>query len=136
MTVTENQIIQMQEETNRIIESIESQKMDSNTANLFIYVLLITVAISMIFEYFVREYRKKKKEKKQNGESTNEIVTKLFITYSIHIITLVILWLICLYLMKFTILYVCCLIAISIYIVGISPLFTFYFKSKKNEKDK
>lgn len=133
MATNENELIQMQEETNRIIESIESQKLEGSAINSFIYAIFIVVGISMIFEFFVRGYREEIRKKKEEGESAKEIRIKLLITYGIHILAVVIMWLICAFALKLTGIYIWFLGAITVYIVEISPLFTIHFRKKKKE---
>lgn len=131
---TEADIIRMQEETNRIIESIESQKLSEEANNAFIYAIFIVVAVSMIFENFVRKYKDDIKNKKENEESAKDIRIKLMITYLIHMLLIAILWVICTYVLKITGIYIWFLIIITVYVVEISPLFTIKLKKKKKEE--
>lgn len=131
---SEKQLIQMQEETNRIIESIESQKLDPKTTNSFIYAMLAIVAISMIFEFFVRGYKDEIRNKKEQKESTKKIRIKLWITYGIHVLFTIIACLICRYALNITGIYVWFLAIVTIYIVEIAPLFTIHFRKKKKEE--
>lgn len=130
---TESELIQMQEETNKIIESIEAQKLDEGAINAFIYAIFIVVAISMILEIFVRSYKEQIRNKKDANEPVKNIRIKLLIIYGIHIAALIILWLVCTYALKFTGIYTWFLIAITVYIVEIAPLFTIRFKKKKDK---
>ena len=134
MTASQNELIQMQEETNRIVESIESQRLDAQSTASFIYALFAVVAISMIFENFVRGYREEKRNKKQAGESVKDIRVKLLATYGIHIVVIIILWAVCKFLLNLTIPYIGFLIAITVYIVEIGPLFAIHLKFKKDKE--
>lgn len=134
MTANQNELIQMQEETNRIIESIESQRLDTNATGTFIYCLFIIVAVSMIFEYFVRAFKEDIRNKKQEGKSPNDIRVKLLITYGIHIASIIILWIVSLNLLNFTSIYTWFLVIITVYIVEIAPLFTIHLKKKEENK--
>lgn len=135
METTQSQLIQMQEEANRIVESIESQKLDANSATAFIYTLFIIVGISMIFENFVRSYREQKREKKNKEEPIKELRIKLLITYVIHLAFIIVLWLVCQNLIKLTSPYIWFLTAVTLYMVEIGPLFTIHFKKRtKAEK--
>ncbi len=66
--MSEQQAIQMQEEANRIVESIESQRLDKPHSISFVYALFVVVGISMVFENFVRGYKEQKRKKKEAGE--------------------------------------------------------------------
>lgn len=131
---SENELLQMQEEANEIIEEIESQKLEESAVNTFVYLIFIVVAVSMLFEFFVRGYREELKRIKENGEPTKEIRIKLLIIYCIHIVAIVILWLINNYLLNITGIYAWFLIAITLYIVEIAPLFTIRIKKRKKEE--
>ena len=133
--MAENQLMQIQEETNRIVQSIESQKIDGQTANSFVYALLAIVAISMIFELFVRNYKREIYEKKDIKEPTKQIRIKLWITYGIHLTILTIFCMICRYLFNITNIYVWFLVVVSIYIVEIAPLFTIHFRKKRDKEE-
>lgn len=126
MNYSEEQLIEMQEETNRIVESIESQKLKGNEASSFVYALFVIVAISMIFEYFVKKYREEKRNKKKAGESLREVRGKLLITYGIHLFTLLITWIVCYNVLGIPNVYTGFLVAIAVYIVEIAPLFTLH----------
>lgn len=134
--MSEIQAIQMQQETNKIISDIESQKLDSSGTAVFIYALFAIVAISMVFENFVRNYRKLKHDKKKEGEPVTEYRKKLLITYGIHIVVIILFYIICRFLLKLTTPYIGFLIAITVYIVEISPLFAVYIRFKKEEDKK
>lgn len=129
--VSENELVQMQEETNRILESIEEQRLDEEGTSAFVYTFFITVAIAMVFEVFVRSYRKELCDKKEAEGDTKDIRKKLLITYVIHLLTIGITLLICTYVLKFTQMYTWFLILITVYIVEIAPLFSIRFKKKK-----
>ena len=131
---SEAQAIQMQEETNRIIQEIESQKLSNDVANTFIYALFVIVAISMIFEEVVKSFKQKIHEKKKQGEKDTTSKKRLWITYLIHIPVLVLIWVICKYALGFTDPYVGFLIFVSIFMVEIAPLFTIYINFKKEVK--
>ena len=136
MNYSEEKLIEMQEETNKLVESIESQKLDENAVQSFIYTLFIIVAISMIFEYFVKKYREEKRKKKKAGEPLKETRGKLLIIYGVHILTLLLTWIICEDVLKFTNIYTVVLIAIPVYIVEIAPLFVWHLNlNKKEEKN-
>ena len=132
--MSEIQTIQMQQETNKIISDIESQKLDSSGTAAFIYALFAIVAISMAFENFVRNYRKQKHDKKKAGEPIGEYRKKLLIAYGIHIVVVLLFWVICKFALKLTTPYIGFLIALTVYIVEISPLFAIYIKFKKEEE--
>lgn len=131
---SENQLLQMQEEANEIIGEIESQKLEESAVNTFVYLIFIVVAVSMVFEFFVRGYKNEIKRRKENEESTKEVRIKLLITYCIHIVAIAILWLINNYLLNITGIYGWFLIAITIYIVEIAPLFAIDIKKKNKEE--
>ncbi len=130
----ENEIIYMQEEVNKLIENIESQRLDQNTINSFIYSMFVIIAISMIFENFVRSYREKIRIAKKEKLPIKEAYIKLLITYAVHIAITVILSIICYYALNITKIYIWFLVLVTICIVEISPLFTINFL-KKNKKE-
>ncbi len=132
--MSESQAIQMQEEANKIMSEIESQKLDSNGVASFIYSFFIIIAISMIFEGFVRSYKESKWKKKKNEEPTEEFTKKLWIVYGIHLIALILMYVICTYLVGITTPYVIFLLCVSIYIVEIAPKFTLHFNFDKKEE--
>lgn len=134
--MSEQQAIMMQEETNRIVQDIESQKLDNDGTMAFIYALFVIVAISMVFESFVRSYRRQKHDKKKAGEPVKECRKKLLITYLIHIVVVLLFGVICNFLLKLTPPFTGFLIAVSIYIVEIAPLFAIYINFKKEENNK
>ena len=132
--MSESQTIQMQEEANKLMSEIESQKLDSNGVASFIYCLFIIVAISMIFESFVRNYKESKRQKRKSEEPTEEFTKKLWITYGIHLVVLILTYLICTYLVGLTTPYTIFLLSISIYIVEIAPKFTLHLDFVKKEE--
>ena len=133
--MSEEQAAQMQEEANKIIESIESQKLDQSHSISFVYSLFIIVGISMIFENFVRSYKEEKRKKKELGEPLGDIRKKLLIVYGIHILVISLMWLICGLLLKITSPYIWFLTIVTVYIVEIGPMFTLHLKMKKEEKN-
>ncbi len=135
MTASENELLQMQEETNRIVSEIQSQKLDEAGATRFIYALFILCGISMIFESFVRSYRAKKKEKKRAGEKTGDLTKKLLIVYGVHLLFVVLFCLICAYILGITGPYLWTLCLITVFMVEISPLFALNLKLNKKEKE-
>lgn len=136
MATSENELLKLQEETNQIMQSIQEQKLDESGINAFIYAIFIVVAISMIFEFFVRGYREEVRRRKQEEIPAKEIRIKLLIVYIIHLFVIGALWLICNYALKFTGIYIWFLIAITVYIVEISPLFTIHFRKRKKEENR
>lgn len=124
--MSEQQAIQMQEEASKMIESIESQKLDQAHTISFVYALFVIVGISMVFENFVRSYREEKRKKKEAGEQVGEVRKKLLITYGIHILLIALMWLICSLLLNITSPYIWFLTAVTVYIVEIGPLFTIH----------
>ena len=136
MNYSEAQLLEMQEETNKIVESLESQKLEGSVAASFIYALFVIVAISMIFEYFVKKYRKEKRDKKKAGEPLREIRGKLLITYGVHIFVLLITWIICSDVLQITDVYSGFLIVVAVYIVEIAPLFTIHLNLNEKEENK
>ena len=136
MNVNPEQMLEMKEEANKIKDTLETQKLDHDGINTFAYALFIIVAISMVFEFFVKSYREEKRNRKLAGKPNNDIKGKLLITYGVHVIVTVIIWLICENLLKLTGVYTGFLIAITIYIVEIAPLFTIHLNLKKKEENK
>ena len=133
--MSETQAIQMQEETNRIVQEIESQKLDNDAAASFIYALFAVVAISMVIESFVKNYKDKIYEKKRAGQKYSAERKKLWITYLIHIPVLLLIWCICSFLLNISSPYVGFLIIVSIFMVEIAPLFTIHLNFKKEIKE-
>lgn len=125
-----NEEIQMQEQTNKILNDIKSQTMDSNGNIKFVYALFIVVGISMIFEYFVKEYRYEIRENKDCKKTKK----KLWITYGIHAIFMIILTLVLKFIVKLTDVYVIFLVIATFYVVEFAPLFSFTFRKKKKEE--
>ncbi len=133
--MSQEQAIQLQEEANKIVQEIESQKLDDNGVQVFIWALFAIVAISMIFESFVKGYKEIIYDKKKAKESRKEPRKKLLITYGIHILFLVISWVICTFALKLTTPYVFFLLLVSFFMVEIAPLFTIHIRLKKEVKD-
>ena len=113
----ENEIIYMQEEGNKLIENIESQRLDQNTINSFIQSMFVIIAISMIFENFVRSYREKIRIAKKEKLAIKEAYIKLLITQAVHIAITVILSRICYCGLNITKIYISFLVLVTICIV-------------------
>ena len=133
--MTEAQAIQMQEETNRIVNEIESQKLDNQEISTFIYAFFIVVAISMVFEGFVKSYRESIHDKKKENKTVSTERKKLLIIYFAHILLTIIMWAICKFAIGLPTPYLGFLIGVTVYMVEIAPLFTVYIKLKKEVKD-
>ena len=119
---------QMQEEANEMLTSIESQVLDEEGNTAFIYALFILIGISMIFEYFVRNYREEIRTRKDNNKEYKNIRKKLWIVYGIHIIFAIIFAFVVKFIVHLTDIYVYFLLLGTVYVVEIAPLFTFHFK--------
>ena len=55
---------------------------------------------------------------------------KLFITYIVHVVAIILFWIISRYLLKLTSPYIWLLIIITVYIVEVAPIFTIHLKKK------
>ena len=132
---TNNEEEQMQAQANEILSSIEAQTMDNEANARFVYALFIVVGISMVFEYFVRGYKAEIREKKEKGESCVTTRKKLWITYGIHAIFMLILAIVLKFIVALTDVYVIFLVIATFYVVEFAPLFSFSFwKKKKGDK--
>lgn len=126
---------QYKQEANRIISKLEEQKNDTQMTNNFIISLLVTIIISMIFENIVKIFKYDIKEKNKNEDDSSEVRKKLWITYGIHFLVLLIMYLIYKYALKMTGLYIAVLIIISICNVEIGPLLQIRIGRNKKEKE-
>ena len=126
---------QYRQEANKILSVIEEQKKDTNMTNNLILSLFITVVISMVFENFVKIFKYDIKEKNENEEETKDIRKKLWITYGIHFLVLVIMLVIFKYIVKFNDMYVYLLLIISICNVEIGPFLQIRMGRKNKDKE-
>lgn len=126
--------LEMQSQTNAILNSIESQVLDKEGNTRFVYALFAVVGISMIFEYLVRNYKTEIRKRKEEKEDYKEVRKKLWIVYGIHVAFMVILALIVKYALALTDIYVFFLIIVTFYVVEFAPLFSFSFWRKKRGK--
>ena len=125
----------MPENTNDMINSMEGQLLGQEANNRFIYALFVVVGISMIFEYFVRNYKAEIRKRKEEETDYKEIRKKLWIVYGIHVFFMLILSIVVKYALALTNIYVFFLIFVTFYIVEFAPLFSFSFwRKKKGEK--
>lgn len=86
-TINENALVEVekkQEEINRTVASVDQ--------NLFIYVLIVTVIILMIFEGILNYFKGKKE--KENKENSKKYKNKIRITLIVYIIYLIMYFLI------------------------------------------
>ena len=125
---------QLKQETNEIISILEEQKNNPQAMNSLIMGLFIVVIISMIFEGIVKNFKYAIKEKNKNDEDTAELKKKLWITYGIHIVSILILFVVCKYAVKMLDLYNMFFILISVCMVEIGPFLQIRMK-KKNRRD-
>lgn len=126
---------QLQQETNEIINMLEEQKSNPQAINSLIVGLFVVVIISMIFENIVRGFKYAIKEKNQNDENTTELRKKLWITYGVHIVIILILFLICKYIVKMLDLYNMFFILVSVCMVEVGPFLQIRMKKKKRRDD-
>lgn len=126
--------LQMQVQTNEILNSIESQALDKEANNRLVYTLFVVVGISMVFEYLVKNYKTEIRKRKEDDKEYKDIRKKLWIVYGIHIAFMLILALISKYALAFTDIYVFFLIIVTFYVVEFAPLFSFSFRKKKKEE--
>ena len=125
---------QLKQETNEIISILEEQKNNPHVINSLIMGLFGVVIISMIFEGIVKNFKYEIKEKNKNNENTTELKKKLWITYGIHIVSILILFVVCKYIVKILDLYNIFFILISVCMVEIGPFLQIRMK-KKNRRD-
>ena len=129
-----DEVEQMQQQTNQMINSIEMQVLDKEANNRFVYAMFIVVGISMIFEYFVKNYKYEIRNKKEEGNEYKDVRKKLWIVYGIHFIFMLILGFVLKNILAFTDIYVIFLLVVTFYIVEFAPLFNFSFWKKKKEE--
>lgn len=126
--------LEMQSQTNAMLNSIESQVLDKEGNTRFVYALFVVVGISMIFEYLVRNYKTEIRKRKEEKEDYKELRKKLWIVYGIHVAFMIVLALIVKYALALTDIYVFFLIIVTFYVVEFAPLFSFSFWRKKRGK--
>ena len=126
---------QLQQETNEIMGILEEQKNNQQATNSLIIELFTVVIISMIFENIVKTFKYTIKEKNQKEEETKELKKKLWITYGIHGIILLIFFLVCKFALKVIDLYNLFFVLISVCMVEIGPFLQIRMKKKNRRKD-
>ena len=126
---------QLQQETNEIMGILEEQKNNQQATNSLIIELFTAVIISMIFENIVKTFKYTIKEKNQKEEETKELKKKLWITYGIHGIILLIFFLVCKFALKVIDLYNLFFVLISVCMVEIGPFLQIRMKKKNRRKD-
>ena len=89
----------------------------------------------MIFENIVKTFKYTIKEKNQKEEETKELKKKLWITYGIHGIILLIFFLVCKFALKVIDLYNLFFVLISVCMVEIGPFLQIRMKKKNRRKD-
>lgn len=126
---------QLQQETNEIMNIIEEQKSNPEAINSLIIGLFVIIIISMIFESIVKGFKYAIKEKNQKDENTTELRKKLWITYGIHIVVILIIFFICKYAVKIIDLYNFFFILVSICMVEIGPFLQIRMKKKNRRRN-
>ncbi len=123
---TLEEVERKQEEIQNTFEGIEQ--------NLFMYVLVITVVLSMIFEGLLKYYKQKKnetKEKKQDYVSYVKKMRIILIAYAVYTIGY---FIITYYILKLPIEAVIALIIASIFMVIVSTFVEIRIFGKKKKK--
>jgi len=124
----------MPENTNEILNTIGQQEITGEALNGFVYALFIVVGISMVFEYFVRNYKTEIRKRKEEEKDYKYVRRRLWLVYGIHFVFMVILGLITKFAMQLTDIYVIFLLIVTFYVVEFAPLFNFTFWKKKKEE--
>ena len=126
---------QFQQEANRIMSTINEQKNNPESVNILIVGLFITVIISMIFESFVRGFKYKIKEKRQQDEDVTPLRKRLWITYGVHGIVILIIFFISKYVIKIIDLYNIFFIIVSVCMVEIAPFLQIRMRKRNRRED-
>ena len=113
-----------------------TQQMEYESANISenaIYAFLIVVAISMIFEHFVKEVKEEIRKKKDDGEDVKEARKRMYKILGIHAGVLLLGFIIFAFILKFSSMERWFLVGTSIYVVWISTIRIRFFKRKKQK---
>lgn len=131
-----NEIINSEEarQTNEILNSLEQQVQDREDNGKFVYAVFIVVGLSMIFEYFVRNYKTEIQRRKEEEKEYKDIRKKLYLTYALHLVFMIALGLIVKFMVGLADVYTVFLLMVTFYIVEFAPLFNFHFRKHKKEE--
>ena len=128
----EEQRVEIESKMNEITESMQGGESNSNA---YIYMVISTVAISMVFEYFVKKYKFQIREKKFNGEKPTKQRKQLYAILGIHIVVMIILLIICKFALKLNDIFTGFIIFITIYIVWIGTTKILFRNSEFKKKE-